>query len=362
MPDSTQTDPGESPSTTTQRSTVFGVSQEIGRLPSGSAVEFGLVTAQDDYVKPVARFVFYDAFGQRITGASEIYIRMGGSFNSTLTQSYSPASGIFGTPTPGQGGTIADQIKTMFDKLSESAIGAIQKQIIETLAGGAGFLASAGLNAKGQIEFLSRKMINNYNQLLYQGANYRRFQLPFSLKPSNQSEALASREIIQAFRTASSPKGGNDVTLTAPTDDYGDINALSGNATAAAGILNDPKSSADAKAAAEETMKAYNDALLKQQNRGAYDLAMATDVLTFGYPDMCRFEILLMGENKRVLTSLFKSGYCVIESVSVDYGSGNKMNFFRDYHPTDVTMSLSLQEISIVTAGDATNYNNFIIQ
>lgn len=366
MGDNTQSDTGAQNSTTATgtftKSGAFGVTRAQAKYPSGKIV-FGLESAQNDYIVSMARFTFYNAFGNKIPQNPELYIRMGGAFNSSLINSYSPVSGTFGQPSELGGGSITDEVKAMFDKLSESAIGAIQKQVLEAVVGTAGFLSSAGLNAKTQIEFLTRKMVNNFNQLVYQGPNYRRFQLPFNMKPTSPQEASYMREIIQVFRTASSPKTGNDVVVEAPSEDPGDINKLSGDAHAAAAVLNDPKSSAEAKQNAEAQLKAYNDSLIQSHNRGAYELAKATDVLTFGYPDMCRFELLLVdGTTKDPLEILFKSDFCVIDSVSVDYGSGNKLTFFKDRNPAEVNLTISLQEINFVTAGDATNYEKYKIQ
>jgi hypothetical protein len=38
------------------------------------------------------------------------------------------------------------------------------------------------------------------------------------------------------------------------------------------------------------------------------------------------------------------------------------MSFYKDFHPTDITMSIALQEINFQTAGDAANRENYKIQ
>lgn len=370
MADDTQSDSGAGVGTETNTTNVgsgaFGLNTQEQQLPPG-VIRFGLESAQNDYVVPLVRFTFYDPFGYKRTNPTEVSIRMGGAFNSTITNSYSPVSGIFGKPSQTGAGGIVEDLKGMFNKLSESAIGSLQLQILQAIAGTTGFLASAGLSAKQQIEFLNRKMLNNYNQLIYQGPNYRRFQLPFNMKASSKQESIYAQEIIQVFRTVSSPKTGNDaqVAVATPEEAAGiDLNEISGNyPLGPEAVLNDPKASEEAKKAAQEALQQVQNYTVGNQRRGSYELAKASDVFTFGYPDMCRFDIILMNlKNKTVLDVLFKSDYCVIDAVSVDYGSGNKMSFYTDYRPTDINMSLSLQEINFHTAGQATNPNNFKIQ
>jgi hypothetical protein len=58
------------------------------------------------------------------------------------------------------------------------------------------------------------------------------------------------------------------------------------------------------------------------------------------------------------IDTLFRSEFCMIESVSVDYGAQNKMTFFdgKDglYFPTDVNLTISLRESVLITAPKAT--------
>jgi len=83
---------------------------------------------------------------------------------------------------------------------------------------------------------------------------------------------------------------------------------------------------------------------------------------SLGYPDTCKFTLLLQknatGDNS--LTELFASEFCVIENVSVDYGSQNKMVFFsagaeKKYYPSEVTVTINLRETSLPTTGTLGN-------
>ena len=86
--------------------------------------------------------------------------------------------------------------------------------------------------------------------------------------------------------------------------------------------------------------------------------------LTFGYPDMCKFQIVLQQitaqgtASNTALAEVFGSGYCVIENVQVDYGSQNKMVFFTPegtsgmYYPSEINLSIALRETSLPLAGD----------
>lgn len=337
------------------RKSIFGVdTREIGYFPGTFA--FGAESAQRDYIIPMARFKFYTPFGDAITESPTLFIRMPGSFNSTLLNSYSPTTNIFGSPVQDLGGNAGSQIVALLNKIVEGGVGAVQRQILNALTEGAGFIGSAGLNARAQTEFLTRKMLNNYNQLIYQGPNFRRFQLPFSMKPSSETEAENMGKIIYTFRAASSPKAGNN---TAGLEDkaLGEFQSgkfeQEGNL---ATLIGKEKLTSEE----QEQLNAYNSAVAGDNDIAALSLARETDVLTFGYPDMCRFQIVLYQNGQIIGNPLFKSDFCVIDSVSVDYGSGNKMGFFKNKYPTETTLTISLQEMSLVTAGSVYNQYNFI--
>ena len=82
--------------------------------------------------------------------------------------------------------------------------------------------------------------------------------------------------------------------------------------------------------------------------------------LTFGYPDMCKLELILYHNNDgaKLITPVFKSDFCMIENVVLDYGASNKMVFLSnpasvaagDYFPSEINMTISLRESVLVTA------------
>lgn len=325
---------------------VFAVDTSAWSYPSSSDLRFGDHTgegANENYITPMARFQFYDAFGNSREGfAPTIYIQMPGTFNSQLMNGYAQQSGIFGTPSP----TMQTSFFEGLSRIAEGGLAGVQKQLLGAATGVAGFVSSGGLNYKSQIEFITRNMLNNFNQLIYQGPTYRRFQLPFVMKPTSFKQAIAMNDIIASFRIASSPKTNNvQPTLT-------EVEAPSLAESTPTG-----KDDAEKQANAAEYASKVSDA-------AAYTLAKDASLLTFGYPDMVSIELVLVFPDNSGIVSLFKSDLCVIESVVADYGAGNKMNFFEgnpgENFPTDVNFSLSLQEVNYVTAGTAYRdyYNN----
>ena len=94
----------------------------------------------------------------------------------------------------------------------------------------------------------------------------------------------------------------------------------------------------------------------------ASEPAKEIDILAFSYPDMCQFQILLYKGDD--LDLLFESDVCMIETVSVDYGSQNKMTFFDagdggKYYPTDLNLTIALREAVLPTAASiAANHSN----
>ena len=93
--------------------------------------------------------------------------------------------------------------------------------------------------------------------------------------------------------------------------------------------------------------------------------------LTFGYPDMCKFELILYRDDPEArqrdaegdivpITVLFKSDFCMIGNITIDYGASNKMVFLApptptgggkaDYFPSEVNMTIALIESVLVTA------------
>lgn len=335
---------------------IFGIETGAGNYPAGDNIKFGCDFAHSDFVIPMARFKFYDPDGTE-ANAPIIYIRMPGSFNSTLSNNYSESQGIFGKVTPG---SLETGVLDTIGKIGGGFVEALQRQIAGALAGSTGFIASAGNSGRAQVEFLQRRFLNNFQQLVYQGPIFRRFQLPFIMKPTSEQEAEAMIDIIASFRIASSPKGissSEDVELKATLEEPAIANL--DNST--------PQRDTSKFPSGAEGDKAWNEYLQRQRfEKEAFDseqalleLAGETDVLTFGYPDMCKFDIILyIPQSGDVIEPLFKSEFCMIENVAVDYGQQNKMTFFDKsvagkYYPSEVNLTISLRESVFVTAAVA---------
>ena len=299
---------------------------------------FGSDFAHSEYVIPMARFKFYTATGEQSTTARPIYIRLGGTFNTQLTNSYQKSTGIFGNVEKGKDiGTIKGFIGSMFD----SGGTALQSSIIKSLGAGAGFVASAGQSGKSQIEFLTRKVFNSFQQLIYQGPEFRAFQLPFNMKPTSYEEAKTMRDIIQTFRIASSPRASGSTALD-PDD------------------ITKSKTEQDALDAAKKDKSATEVDIINegQLNLEGVNAATKSAPLTFGYPDMCKLELVLYHNDKKDISVVFQSDYCMIDNVTIDYGASNKMVFLAnpesvvagDYFPSEVNMTIALRESVLVTA------------
>ena len=313
---------------------------------------FGSDFAHSEYVIPMARFKFQTATGEQSTTARPIYIRLGGTFNTQLTNSYQKSTGIFGDVEKGKNiGTITGFIGSMFD----SGGTALQSSIIKSLGAGAGFIASAGNSGKSQIEFLTRKVFNSFQQLIYQGPEFRAFQLPFNMKPTSYEEAKTMRDIIQTFRIASSPRASGSKALGAD-----DITKKSASEIEA--LAQENKNKSPEEVASPFTLEAAEGVFGEGDNRTP---------LTFGYPDMCKFELILyrddpearqIDENDDItaITVLFRSDFCMIGNIAIDYGASNKMVFLApptptgggkaDYFPSEVNMTIALTESVLVTA------------
>jgi hypothetical protein len=311
---------------------------------------FGSDFAHSEYAIPMAMFTFFDSTGND-SSAPTIYIRLSGAFNTTLSNPYQETTGIFGSVKPGQDiGKITGLIGSMFDAGGT----ALQSSIIKSLGAGGGFLASGGQSGKSQIEFLTRKVFNSFQQLIYQGPKFRAFQLPFNMKPTSYAEAQTMRDIIQTFRIASSPRASGVTELK------------EGSETT--------KSKAEQDAFDEANKdKAADDKIIEFTVGGANELfgdltnSNASAPLTFGYPDMCKLELILYHSNggAKLITPVFKSDFCMIENVVLDYGASNKMVFLSnpesvkagDYFPSEINMTISLRESVLVTAEYASGQN-----
>lgn len=348
----------------------FNVNTGAGAFPqNGGILVFGSDYAHSDFVTTMARFEFYNAEGKERTDAPAIFIRMGGPFQTGLASSYSEASNIFGTPGK------ADFSKESMLKLLKGGADAIYKQIANAGAGAAGFIGSAGLSGKAQYEFATRTALNKFNQLIYDGPTFRRFSLPFTMKPTSQVEAETMIKIIKTFRLSAAAKG-------AQTDGMAKINTIAAegdNIIKTADLKGDDLVAAQ-KANAEAAKTNLNSEDLKNlgfgEAAGVEGMVVSSNIISFGYPDMCLFQILIKSASSSAnsIASIFESALCVIENVQIDYGSQNKMVFFDPtpppssasglsglgvvYYPAEVTLTIGLREATLTTAGSITQEQN----
>jgi hypothetical protein len=332
---------------------------------------FGSDYAHAEYVIPMARFKFFDATGAE-SKAPTIYIRLGGTFNTQLSNGYQETTGIFGGVTPGglgEGGLSG--FTEILGKVKGSALEAIQKGLANALGAGVGYIASAGQSGKPQIEFLTRKLFNSFQQLIYQGPRFRAFQLPFNMKPTSYEEAKIMRDIIHTFRVASSPRSNYDDTLK--SDEEAILEGSAGSADEAERIAKE----LEALSEEERRIRLTEMALDSFNNDTGSEIERESNApLTFGYPDMVQLEFILYKKGTGnldittgeitdtytdTITMLFQSEYCMIENVGLDYGAQNKMVFLSspesantgDYFPSEVNMTIALKESVLITAAYA---------
>jgi hypothetical protein len=322
----------------------FKINQTVGSYPTSDTLFFGTKDSHADFVATMARFQFYDAFAESLSdGSPTIFIRMGGTFQTTLSNGYQESQNIFGTPDA-EADSIFGGLKQLV-KPGSSGLEAVFKQLKFASAGAQGFIQSVGLSGKSQYEFISKRFLNSFQQLIYQGPTFRRFTLPFTMRPTSYDEAENMMNIVNTFRYASSPKGNSDPKGPGVSDSVNGINETK-------------DLTGDDLKAAEEANKANQDIFAFLNPDGIGGAAYNT-VYSFGYPDTCKFELLLQkntGAANTALAELFASEMCVIENVSVDYGSQNKMVFFSSetgakYYPSEVTMTINLRETSLPTTG-----------
>ena len=301
--------------TVTQTGADIGGSAVDRYLKSGlsSTYSYPLSEEIDGFYVPMMHFKFYDASGNDLSSAPLVKIRVPNNFNVTNFSEYSRTENIFGAGNEDlariygyageekiaqAAGDIKDDDLTAETalKYGASASEAFLFAIKKSLGGVSGFLQSGGLNSLAQYEFTKRAAVNPYAQLLYKGPQFRRYQVPLVIRPRNKSESTNALNIIKIFKIASSPTVQNRrVTL-------GDVTT---------------------------TLQSFS----------------------FGYPHLTQFDIKFKvdGNNSQ---DIFKSKLCAIESVAVDYG-GQKMAFFEDGVPTEITMTLQLSEVAVRTLGDA---------
>ena len=302
------------------RTVAFQVNTGAGAYPTDQFLVFGSDGAHSDFTTTMARFEFFGADGQnRVPNSPAIFIRMGGPFQTGLASSYNETTNMFGTPG-------SDFNKDSMLKLLKGGADSIYKQITGGLAGAAGFIGSAGLSGKAQYEFATRTALNTFKQLTYGGPTFRKFSLPFTMRPTSKKEAEDMIKIIKTFRVAAAAKGANSVGTAEKKGDLVDLSNLTGDDLTAA-----------------TTKNAETNALLSQNDLNAIGITdndpgilggpvTSPNVISFGYPDMCMFQILIKeaGNNDNSISTLFESALCVIENIAIDYGSQNKMVFLDD--------------------------------
>jgi len=324
-------------------STPFSLNTNTGPYPAGGTIIFGSDYGHSNFITPMARFEFYDNLGKfKATGSPILFIRMAGAFQSALQNGYQESQNIFGQPTAD--GAIAFSFATV-----KGGVDALYKQLVGGGAGAAGFIQSAGLSGKAQYEFATRKVLNTFQQLIYSGPTFRRFTLPFVMKPTSKDEAEKMMNIIKTFRIASSAKGaGSDIKAEGAT-----VNSVDDDKT---------EDQATREKEAAENTKLTNDQITSLF-AGGNVAGSSNRTFSFGYPDMCKFQIVLQRSPNGAdagLSEVFASEFCVIENVQVDYGSQNKMVFFSNeiadsaggkYYPSEVTLSIGLRETTLPLAG-----------
>ena len=333
-------------------SSPFGLNTGTGAYPTSGTLIFGSDYGHSNFVTPMARFAFYDNFGSALAGGSPIiFIRMAGTFQSGLQNGYAESQNIFGTPAPG------GAIDFAFDTV-KGGVDALLKQVVGASGTAAGFIGSAGLSGKAQYEFMTRKVLNTFQQLIYSGPSFRRFTLPFVMKPTSLAEAEKMTDIIKTFRIASSAKGAGNSEFTFKDSKDSTKNAVEQRAaaSAAAGEVEDKN----------DVVKETTNLTVEQINSlfaGGSVAGSGSRTFSFGYPDMCKFQIVLQrnvasgSASDTGIAEVFGSEYCVIENVQVDYGSQNKMVFFSSdgidgkYYPTEVTLTIGLRETTLPLAG-----------
>lgn len=302
----------------------------------GGTIVFGYEnSSHSDYVVPMAKFTFKNSQGENKDNMGPVYIRMTNSFDTVLSNRFQETEGIFGQP-----GNI-ENVGEALGTIGGSALEALKKQFVGGAGALAGFAASAGVSGVSQIEFLTRQMFNNFQQLIYKGPSFRPFNLAFNMRPTSYVDAQNMKDIISRFKIASSPKGGlgADTALSYDTRTF---------------TTAEDESTGGAIGTKSESI-AEQSTVEKLLDIGSGD-GSATTSFTFGYPDMCEFEILLYADNE--LSTVFQSKICVIENIAVTYGSQNKLTFFdspdgSSYFPTDVVLTLSLREAVLQTQSDA---------
>lgn len=300
-------------------------------------IYFGVGEPHSDFVTPVMKFTFKQSDGATDSSFGNVILRMTSSFETVLANPFQETEGIFGQP-----GNI-DGIASALQTVGGSALESLKKQFIGGAGNLGGFVASAGSSGKTQVEFLTRHMFNNFQQLIYKGPNFRRFSPSFTMRPTSLNEAKNMKKIISRFKIASSPKSG-----------LGSAQAFGYFATSSVGTADDESTGGAVGAGASSENKIVESETIENL------LGFASGAsFTFGYPDTCAFEIMLYNGIDSNIATVFSSKLCVIENVSVTYGAQNKLTFFDNgYFPSEVVLNLALREAVLQTENDAINEYN----
>lgn len=292
--------------------------QDISRYSIVGPGPFQYPLNNDGFNVPYMRFIILDASGSKINTAPRISLKLPNSFNLSNFSDYSKTDQIFGGREEFKSATAATKTKDTLagdsafnaSTYTQAAGDALRYTLEKGLTNVLGFISSAGIGNISQYEFLNRKAINPQSQLLYKGPQYRKYQIPVTMRPRNEKEADNCAAIIKIFRLASSPTVPGSLIGGNPTD----------NSTTALG---------------------------------------AGSSFTFGYPHLVQFNInfqqvkTIKSQGGKIQV-LYRSKVCAIDSVSVDYG-GQKMTFFEDGKPTEMNLTIQLTEITPRTVGDAKN-------
>ena len=167
------------------------------------------------------------------------------------------------------------------------------------------------------------------------------------MRPTSLDEAEKMINIIKTFRIASSAKGaGSDLRAEGTT-----VNSVTDNKVEDKEAI-DKENAENTKLTTEQVDSLF---------AGGNVPGSSNRTFSFGYPDMCKFQIVLQdpttNKTDNGVAEVFGSEYCVIENVQVDYGSQNKMVFFSSdgtggkYYPSEVTLSIGLRETTLPLAG-----------
>jgi hypothetical protein len=331
-----------------------------GYYPTSDNLYFGvgengnIDSAHAPYAIPVARFEFYNNRGEPLTDAPVIYVRFTTGFDTNLSQGWQSTqafgaayAGLIGQQNPAQ--EFFGQFglgMNVLESVGKSAYESLTRQILNAMVGVTGFASSMGAGGKTQAEFLMRRMVNNFQQLAYAGPVFRRFQPSFTLRPTSEAEAISMNQIISSFRVASSPKTDID------TDQVLGLGNVEQEVLADSANQEVDKDKANEQAQQQALAQAQDEAAAEVTALAEQEKEFGTP-LTFIYPDMVKYSIYLVVGGATNL--LFDSELCMIENVSVNYGSQSKLAFFENasdgkYYPTEATLTLSLQESVLVTA------------